>query len=226
MRDQVTREQADCVVCAEFPEAAEKPLLHSVVCQQMMHAPCGTEHPRCPCMVQGRYMYPRDICPATLIALDQLPHHRRRESIRTPRRCNIQFLTPVLMPQMPPQRRGKHLHSWRQVHLQVRTQGRQLGPERPSTRCSSTHTPHRPVRRRLPHLQAQDLRPVFSRRCLTGTPPRGAARLLQLPQRQKGTARHEAHEAGSMLLSHQNVTARKAPLRPAPLHSKRQGPSL
>nr|XP_009779968.1 PREDICTED: uncharacterized protein LOC104229090 [Nicotiana sylvestris] len=46
----LTPESYDRVVCAEIPDSDKNDYLYSVVTKHMMHEPCGSLNPKCPCM--------------------------------------------------------------------------------------------------------------------------------------------------------------------------------
>ncbi|XP_016472453.1 uncharacterized protein LOC107794475 isoform X3 [Nicotiana tabacum] len=46
----LTPEAYDRVVCAEIPDSDKNDYLYSVVTKHMMHEPCGSLNPKCPCM--------------------------------------------------------------------------------------------------------------------------------------------------------------------------------
>ena len=90
-------EQADRIVSAELPDPARHRLLYDLVCEHMMHGPCGDLNPQCPCMEHGRcrYGYPKELCEETFIRDNVFPYYRRRDSaIRTPRGCDNQWVAP------------------------------------------------------------------------------------------------------------------------------------
>jgi hypothetical protein len=40
----------DSFVCAEIPDPVADPLGYALVAEFMMHGPCGTDNPKCPCI--------------------------------------------------------------------------------------------------------------------------------------------------------------------------------
>ena len=84
-------EQIDNIICAELPDQGLDPdgSLTEIVKKVMVHGPCGTQHPHCPCM-QRKYpgapltcskYYPRDFYDITIINEDGYPTYRRRRVI-------------------------------------------------------------------------------------------------------------------------------------------------
>ena len=90
-------EQADRLVSAELPDPTRHRLLYDLVCEHMMHGPCGDLNPQCPCMEHGRCRNgnPKPLCEETFIRENVFPNYRRRDSaIRTPRGCDNQWVAP------------------------------------------------------------------------------------------------------------------------------------
>lgn len=71
----------DRFIYAEIPDEAKYPDLHTIVCKHMMHGPCGSLNPKCPCMVDGscRCRFPRQFSDATQQGKDSYPIYRRRD---------------------------------------------------------------------------------------------------------------------------------------------------
>ncbi|WVZ79781.1 hypothetical protein U9M48_027319 [Paspalum notatum var. saurae] len=78
-------EQYDLLISAEIPNKKKYPQLHKMVLMHMMHGPCGTLNPLCPC-TKGRGTcrnhYPRPYSDATSQGKDSYPIYRRRENGR------------------------------------------------------------------------------------------------------------------------------------------------
>uniref|UniRef100_A0A383WI43 Helitron helicase-like domain-containing protein n=1 Tax=Tetradesmus obliquus TaxID=3088 RepID=A0A383WI43_TETOB len=75
-----TCDDNDCFVSAEMPDPMQQPELHAVVTKHMLHGPCGTACPDCPCMVDGVCSkgFPKDLREETCDAVDGYPLYRRR----------------------------------------------------------------------------------------------------------------------------------------------------
>ena len=81
----------DKVISAEIPDELADPVGYKIVSQLMMHGPCGSANPKCPCMVNGRcsIYYPKPFNGATVIDGDGYAQYRRREDGRTIKRGKI-----------------------------------------------------------------------------------------------------------------------------------------
>ncbi|PWZ34005.1 hypothetical protein Zm00014a_020355 [Zea mays] len=77
-------EQYDLLISAEIPDK-KYPELRKMVIKHMMHGPCGSLNPICPC-TKGRAScknhYPRPFCDTTLQGKDSYPVYRRRDDGR------------------------------------------------------------------------------------------------------------------------------------------------
>ncbi|KAL6640358.1 hypothetical protein ACP70R_022207 [Stipagrostis hirtigluma subsp. patula] len=77
--------QYDRLISAEFPDKKKYPELFNMVKKHMMHGPCGTLNPNCPC-TKGRDScknhYPRAFSETTLQGKDSYPIYRRRQDGR------------------------------------------------------------------------------------------------------------------------------------------------
>ena len=53
-------EDYDKLVCAELPNKDNFLELYEIICQSNVHGPCGSNYPKCPCMIEGkcRFKYP------------------------------------------------------------------------------------------------------------------------------------------------------------------------
>ncbi|XP_073059568.1 uncharacterized protein [Primulina eburnea] len=70
----------DSVVRAEIPSQTEEPNLHKAVVHHMIHGPCGSINPNCPCMVNGKCKnFPKPFVEYTSRGNDSYPLYRRRE---------------------------------------------------------------------------------------------------------------------------------------------------
>ncbi|ONM22501.1 hypothetical protein ZEAMMB73_Zm00001d005991 [Zea mays] len=78
-------EQYDLLISAEIP-SNKYPELRKMVIKHMMHGPCGSLNPNCPC-TKGRKScknhYPRNFSDTTLQGKDLYPVYRRRDDGRT-----------------------------------------------------------------------------------------------------------------------------------------------
>ena len=79
-----TCNQVDKIVCAEFPDPNEDPLLFDTVMKCMVHGPCGARNPNASCMEDGKCMkkYPRTYVDSTTMSPDGYPIYRRRNNGR------------------------------------------------------------------------------------------------------------------------------------------------
>ncbi|ONM32547.1 hypothetical protein ZEAMMB73_Zm00001d041145 [Zea mays] len=82
-------EQYDLLISAEIP-SNKYPKLRKMVIKHMMHGPCGTLNPNCPC-TKGRKScknnYPRPFSDTTLQGKDSYPIYRRRDDERKEKAC-------------------------------------------------------------------------------------------------------------------------------------------
>jgi hypothetical protein len=75
----------DRVISAEIPNQKEDPVLYELVKQFMMHGPCGTDNPSCPCMVQRKCSkkFPKKWQDETCVDSDGYPVYKRRNTGNT-----------------------------------------------------------------------------------------------------------------------------------------------
>lgn len=80
--DKITPDQIDQIISAEIPDKEVDPELFEIVTKNMIHGPCGTLKPNCPCMVDGKCTkrYPRDLHSETITGNDGYPQYRRRST--------------------------------------------------------------------------------------------------------------------------------------------------
>ncbi|CAH1420695.1 unnamed protein product [Lactuca virosa] len=73
-------EDIDRVICAELPDKDSEPDLYQIVCDNMIHGPCGNDQPFMPCMKKGKCSkrFPREYTDHTYIDEDGYPIYRRR----------------------------------------------------------------------------------------------------------------------------------------------------
>ncbi|XP_073120893.1 uncharacterized protein [Henckelia pumila] len=73
-------EAFDRIVCAELPDQITHPYLFSLVVKHMIHGPCGSLNPSCPCMKKGscKFNYPKDFSENTKFGINSYPIYRRR----------------------------------------------------------------------------------------------------------------------------------------------------
>ncbi|XP_075507582.1 uncharacterized protein LOC142544417 [Primulina tabacum] len=76
-----TPEHFDSIVHAGIPSQTEEPNLHKAVVHHMIHGPCGSINPNCPCMVNGKCKknFPKPFVEYTSRGNDSYPLYRRRE---------------------------------------------------------------------------------------------------------------------------------------------------
>ncbi|XP_074265614.1 uncharacterized protein LOC141588056 [Silene latifolia] len=74
-----TAADVDKIISAEIPDPNTDPVLHSVVCEYMLHGPCGKAKPSCPCMVGGKFSkyYPKPCTERTTVDGDGYPIYKR-----------------------------------------------------------------------------------------------------------------------------------------------------
>ncbi|RCV30685.1 hypothetical protein SETIT_6G115000v2 [Setaria italica] len=78
-------EQYDLLIFAELPNKKKYPDLYRMVTKHMMHGPCGTLNPLCPCTtgrISCKNRYPRPFCDSTSQGKDSYPIYRRRDDGR------------------------------------------------------------------------------------------------------------------------------------------------
>ncbi|XP_021974686.2 uncharacterized protein LOC110869772 [Helianthus annuus] len=80
-----TVEHIDPFISAEIPDKTEDPELYSLVCDFMIHGPCGHANLKCPCMVGNRCSknFPKKFLEATSVDSDGFPLYRRRDDGHT-----------------------------------------------------------------------------------------------------------------------------------------------
>ncbi|XP_073059734.1 uncharacterized protein [Primulina eburnea] len=76
-----TPDHFDSIMRAEIPSQTEEPNLHKAVVHHMIHGPCGSINPNCPCMVNGKCKknFPKPFVEYTSRGNDSYPLYRRRE---------------------------------------------------------------------------------------------------------------------------------------------------
>ncbi|UYV63109.1 hypothetical protein LAZ67_2003163 [Cordylochernes scorpioides] len=72
--------QIDSVICAEFPDPIQDPLLYNIVVKKMIHGPCGEYNPVSPCMKNSSCSkkYPKQFLLETQTNENGYPLYRRR----------------------------------------------------------------------------------------------------------------------------------------------------
>ncbi|XP_071687462.1 uncharacterized protein [Rutidosis leptorrhynchoides] len=76
-----TSADIDKIICAEIPDKEEDPDLYSIVADFIMHGPCGTDHPTCPCMIKykcSKY-FPKEFSNETHFDGQGFPVYKRRD---------------------------------------------------------------------------------------------------------------------------------------------------
>ncbi|XP_074288915.1 uncharacterized protein LOC141614060 [Silene latifolia] len=74
-----TAADVDKIISAEIPDPTTDPVLHSVVCEYMLHGPCGKAKPSSPCMVGDKCSkyYPKPCTERTTVDGDGYPINKR-----------------------------------------------------------------------------------------------------------------------------------------------------
>ncbi|KAM0067595.1 putative DNA helicase [Helianthus debilis subsp. tardiflorus] len=69
-------------ISAEIPDKKEDPELYSLLSKYMIHGPCGSAKPNCPCMVDGKCSknFPKKFAPHTCIDSNGFPVYKRADS--------------------------------------------------------------------------------------------------------------------------------------------------
>ncbi|XP_036343195.1 uncharacterized protein LOC118752408 [Rhagoletis pomonella] len=80
LKQKLTTDKIDDIICAEIPDINEDPELHATVTKNMIHGPCGTLNQNSPCMVDGKCSknYPKQLIAETMTGNDGYPMYRRR----------------------------------------------------------------------------------------------------------------------------------------------------
>ncbi|CAH1451756.1 unnamed protein product [Lactuca virosa] len=75
-----TVEHIDRVISAEIPNKDDDPELYSLVSEFMMHGPCGSDNPKCPCMSENKCSknFPKPFLENTSVDSNGYPMYRRR----------------------------------------------------------------------------------------------------------------------------------------------------
>ncbi|CAH1415051.1 unnamed protein product [Lactuca virosa] len=75
-----TVEHIDRVISAEIPNKDDDPELYSLVSEFMMHGPCGSDNPKCPCMSENKCSknFPKPFLENTSVDSNGYPIYRRR----------------------------------------------------------------------------------------------------------------------------------------------------
>ncbi|XP_055306971.1 uncharacterized protein LOC129571224 [Sitodiplosis mosellana] len=78
--DKIRPDDVDDIISAEIPDKNTDPSLYDVVTKNMVHGPCGTINPNCPCMIDGKCTkrYPRALITESVTGIDGYPLYRRR----------------------------------------------------------------------------------------------------------------------------------------------------
>lgn len=75
-----TAHNVDNVISAELPNKEEDPELYELVCDFMLHGPCGTDNPKSPCMDSNKKctkMFPKEFRDHTSVDDNGYPLYRR-----------------------------------------------------------------------------------------------------------------------------------------------------
>nr|XP_043619920.1 uncharacterized protein LOC122591739 [Erigeron canadensis] len=90
----------DRFISAEIPDPKEDPELYELVKQFMMHGPCGTNNPKCPCMVKGKCTknFPKKWKDETAVDSKGYPVYRRRKTEITIEKSGIPLDNGMVVP--------------------------------------------------------------------------------------------------------------------------------
>ena len=93
----------DKYICAELPDPHTQTALYEKVSRYMLHGPCGSINPNCPCMVDGkcRHNFPRPLQETTVFDNDAFPRYRRRPGATFTNRDNVQMGNQWVVPYNP-----------------------------------------------------------------------------------------------------------------------------
>ena len=77
-----TPTMVDSYVTAEIPDPKQDPLGYALVAEHMIHGPCGSHNPACPCMKNGRCSkhFPKPYHEETSVSSDGFAVYKRRQS--------------------------------------------------------------------------------------------------------------------------------------------------
>ncbi|XP_022019643.1 uncharacterized protein LOC110919688 [Helianthus annuus] len=80
-----TAKEIDLAISAEIPDKETDSELYELVKQFMMHGPCGTDNPHCPCMVNLKCSkkFPKKYVDETCVDSEGYPIYRRRQTCNT-----------------------------------------------------------------------------------------------------------------------------------------------
>ena len=75
-------EVIDDIIRAEFPDQTTEPELYAIVCNTMVHGPCGKNYPNSPCMKDGKCSkeFPKAYRDDTNANIDGFPLYKRRNN--------------------------------------------------------------------------------------------------------------------------------------------------
>lgn len=119
------------LIRADIPDPAKEVKLYKLVSMFILHRPCGTANPDCPCMVNGicSKNFPKTLCQETHLLYNGYPDYRRSNRCHTIKKNSFVFDSKGVMfscffiPQVQNQHKCCWLLPYHQVPLQICPQG-------------------------------------------------------------------------------------------------------
>ncbi|XP_022031323.1 uncharacterized protein LOC110932284 [Helianthus annuus] len=98
-----TAKEIDLVISAEIPDKETDIELYELVKQFMIHGPCGTDNPHCPCMVKNKCSkkFPKKYVYETCVDSEGYPIYRRRQTCNTVEKNGVLLDNRFVVPYNP-----------------------------------------------------------------------------------------------------------------------------